>query len=89
MLYLLGELDCRDCEFAQRCVVRADELADWSAAIADYSVNGRSSSIVIQGTNCVDSCLGRAVSSGSVRVRNSDIVWMAITLPVGTPVSIH
>ena len=65
------------------------ELADWSAAIPDYSINGRSSSIVIQGTNCADSCLGRAVSSGSLRVRNTDIVWMAITLPVGTPVSIH
>jgi lipoprotein-anchoring transpeptidase ErfK/SrfK len=64
------------------------ELAAWSTVLADYSVNGTWFGLVIQGTNCPATCLGRSVTHGSVRVSNDNVSWLARYLPLGTPVTI-
>lgn len=64
------------------------QLAAWSTAIPNYSVDGSWDGLVIQGTNCPATCLGRPVTNGSIRVSNPDVTWLARNLPVGTPVVI-
>ncbi len=64
-------------------------LAAWSTVVPDYSVDGVWDGLVIQGTNCPKTCLGRNVTSGSIRVSNRDVVWLATAIDVGTPVRIR
>ena len=63
-------------------------LAAWSETFAGYAADATWDGLVIQGTNCPASCLGRSVTNGSVRVSNDDVAWLARYLPVGTPVRI-
>lgn len=63
-------------------------LAAWSTAVPDYSVDASWDGLVIQGTNCPRTCLGRSITSGSIRVSNDNVMWLARNLPVGTPVTI-
>jgi lipoprotein-anchoring transpeptidase ErfK/SrfK len=58
-----------------------------SAVIPDYAIDGWPG-IVIQGTNCPKTCLGTAATSGSIRVSNTNITWLAENIPVGTTVDI-
>jgi lipoprotein-anchoring transpeptidase ErfK/SrfK len=58
-----------------------------SAVVPDYAIDGWPG-IVIQGTNCPKSCLGNAVTSGSVRVSNANVTWLAKNIPIGTAVEI-
>ncbi len=44
--------------------------------------------IMIHGTNCPKSCLGRAVTNGSIRVSNVNVTWLAQHIPIGTTVEI-
>jgi hypothetical protein len=52
-----------------------------------YSFGGGPGQIGIHGTNEPDS-IGRSASHGCIRLRNEDIVRLAHTLPLGTPVTI-
>lgn len=58
-----------------------------SSVIPDYAIDGWPG-IVIQGTNCPKSCPGKAVTSGSVRVSNANVTWLAKNIPIGTAVEI-
>ena len=61
-------------------------LAAWSTVLSSYAADASWDGLIIQGTNCPTTCLGRAVTHGSVRVSNDNIIWLASHLPVGTPV---
>jgi lipoprotein-anchoring transpeptidase ErfK/SrfK len=63
-------------------------LAAWSTALPNYAVDGSWDGLIIQGTNCPKTCLGRSITNGSIRVSNDDVTWLARNLPVGTPVII-
>ena len=63
-------------------------LAAWSTAVADYSADPSWDGLVIQGTNCPTTCLGRSITNGSIRVSNDNVMWLARNLSVGTPVTI-
>ena len=63
-------------------------LAAWSPTLQNYSIDGIWDGLVIHGTNCPTTCLGRDITNGSIRVANADVIWLATHVELGSPAEI-